>query len=373
MQIEPLRGALLTAVLAGSSLLAVHSQSIRGVDISTDEHGSVPPVSQWFKCFRELQGKPYDKAKSQRCLASILSHSQIQSGKIILKHYKEANVLTFRLDSPSLAVTDVDLGVAAGELAQVHDLLEVNRNALRVGEPYDEHRDGDSRFVLDLLLRSKGRRALVSSTEYLDYQRKTARVTFKIWDGPPGEPQRLTPPYNEPCKIMNANFNVLDVDDFSPVDFVERQMKTKWLGCFSEADIQDDMAKLRSMPFLKEPSISVEGSGDSRSVGVHLHGNPILIAKVVVHGYGLLEGLNDRNIPALPIRAGDVYSRSATQNLAQLLKDSYSTAEKRLTVFSDVQITNSGEAELDFSVLAVPHDIVYIDGTRFDNSLADDR
>jgi hypothetical protein len=373
MRIRPLLGALLTAVLAGGSFIAVHSQTVRGVDISPDEHGSVPPVSQWFKCFRELQDKPYDKAKSQKCLASILSHSQIEGGKISFKHYKHADVLTFRLDSPSLIVTDIDLGVAAGELPRVHDLLEINRNALRVGEPYDEHREGNSRLVLDLFLRSDGRRAMISSTEYLDYKGKTARVAFKIWDGPIGEPQRLTPPYEEPCEIMNANFNLLDVDDFSPVEFVERQMKTKWLGCFSEADIQDDLAKLRSMRFLKEPNISVDGSGGNRSIGIHLRGNPIPIADVTVHGYGLLEGLDDRNMPALTIHSGDIYSRSATQSLAQLLRDSYSSAERRLKVFADVQITNAGEAELDFSVLAVPHDIIYIDGVRFDNSLPDDK
>jgi hypothetical protein len=371
MRIRPLFGALVTAVLVGGSFLAVHSQSKRGVDISSDEHGSVPPVAQWFKCFRELQDKPYDNAKSKKCLASILSHAQIKDGKIILKHYKHADVLTFRLDSPSLIVTDVDLGVAAGELAQVHDLLQINGNALRIGEPYDEHRDGDSRLVLDLLLRSSGMRAMISSTEYLDYKGKTARVAFKIWGGPIGEPQRLPPPYDEPCKIMNANFNLSDVDDLSPVEFVERQMKTKWLGCFSESNIQDDLAKLRSMRFLKEPNISVDGSGGSRSIGVHLRGNPIPIAKVTVHGYGLLEALDDRNMPALTIHTGDIYSRSATRTLAQLLSDSYSSAERRLRVFSDVQITNADEAELDFSVLAVPHDIVYIDGVRFDNSLPD--
>ena len=44
-----------------------------------------------------------------------------------------------------------------------------------------------------------------------------------------------------------------------------------------------------------------------------------------------------------------------------------------MTVFSDVQITKAGEAELDFSVLAYPHDLVYIDGMGFDNSQADER
>jgi hypothetical protein len=372
MQIKPLRSALMTAVLAGGSLIAVNSQSVRGVDVYPDEHGSVPPVSHWFRCFHELQGKPYDKAKSEKCLASILSHPQIEKGKIIFKRYKEVDELTFRLVSPSLIVTDVDLDVAAADLAQVHDLLEINGNALRAGEPYDWYRQGDSRLVIDLLLRSRGRRAEISSTQYFDYQKRTARVAFKIWEGPPSEPQRLTPPYGEPCEIMNSTFNLLDVDDFSPVEFVETQMKTKWLGCFSEADLQDDQAKLRSMQFLKEASIAVDGSGGRRSVNVHLRGNPIPISRVRVRGYGLLKGLSESDTPPLAIHVGDVYSASGTRNQRQLLFSSFSRHGRRLTVFSDVQITTSGEAILDFSLLAYPDDLVYVDGMQFDNSLDDD-
>jgi hypothetical protein len=373
MQIKPLCGVLLTAVLVGGTFPAALAQSTRGVEIWVDQHGAVPPVSQWFKCFRELRGKPYDKTNSQKCLASILSHSQIEKGKIIFKHYKEVDDLTFRLVSPSLAVTDIDLDVAPGDLAKVHDLLEINGNALRPGEPYDWYRQGDSRLVIDLLLRSSGRRAEITSTDYLDYQRRTARVAFKIWEGPLGEPERLTPPYGELCKIMNLNFNSLDVDDFSPVEFVKQQLKTKWLGCFSEADIQDDQAKLTSMQFLERASISADGSGDRRSVTVHLHGKPVPISKVRVRGYGLLSGLSESDVPPLIIHAGDTYRRSATSNQLHLLENSFSTGERRVKVFSDVQITTTGEAELDFSILAFSHDFVYIDGMRFDNSLPDER
>lgn len=371
MQIKPSRCALLTAALAGVSFCAIHSQSNHGVDISSDDHGSVPPVSQWFKCFRELRDKPYDKTKSQMCLASLLSHSQINKGRIIFKRYKNRDLLTFRLESPSLKVSDVEYDVEAGELAQLHNLIETHGNTLVVGEPYDENRAGSSLLVLDVLNRSRGRRAGISTTTYLDYRRKTARVVFKMWDGPPGEPERLTPPYAEPCKIMNANFNSLDVDDFSPVEFVEQQMKTKWLGCFSESDVQDDLVELRNMKFLKEANISIDGSGETRTVTVHLRGNPIAISEVKVRGYGLLEGLADSGVPPLTIHAGEIYSRSATNNQLQSLENSFSKGERRVTSFSDVRITSGGKAELDFSVFACPDDVVYIDGMKFDNSLHD--
>lgn len=99
------------------------------------------------------------------------------------------------------------------------------------------------------------------------------------------------------------------------------------------------------MQFLKEASISADGSGGRRSVNVHLRGNPIPISKVRVRGCGLLEGLLESDVPALSILAGEIYSSSATSNQRQLLFDSFSTGEHRVTVFSDVQITTSGEAE----------------------------
>jgi hypothetical protein len=38
-------------------------------------------------------------------------------------------------------------------------------------------------------------------------------------------------------------------DDFTPVEYIRRQMKTKWLGCFSEEDVRADEERLRRMLF----------------------------------------------------------------------------------------------------------------------------
>jgi hypothetical protein len=297
----------------------------------------------------------------------MLAHSQIQKGKIVLNHYMDSDDLTFRLQSPSLTVTDVDLDVPAEQLAKVHELLQTNGNALVQGGPYDHDRESGSVAVIDLLLRSTGRRAKVSRTIYLDYRRKTARVAFKIWDVPPGVPQRLTPPYKEPCKIMIGNFNWLDVDDLTPESFLERKMRTKWLGCYSDSDVRLDTEQLNQMTFLKEADISVEGSGDSRSIAVHARGNPVPISKVRVRGYGLLEGLRESDLPPLSIHPGDIYSRSNSSATGQLLTRPFPMRERQVMVYSDVEINEQGKAELNFSVLGYPDDVVYIDGERFDN------
>lgn len=344
------------------------AQSNRDLHVHVESHGSVPPIPDWFSCVSELDKKTYDKVKARACLQSILSHPEAVKGKGSLHHYKEQDVLTFRVEWPSLTVTDVDLGIGAADLARVHELLAINGGTLHPGAVYEFTEEASSTLVLDLLLRSQGRRAGISRTVSLDYKKKTALVAFKIWEGPRGISEPLVPPYAEPCKIMNGNFNWMDVDDLSPVSFVERQMKTKWTGCFSETDVQDDLMMLKGMNFLEEANISVEGAGEQRNISVRLRSHPIPIADIRVKGYGLLDQHVEGGLPPLTIHAGDMYSRSASRDFAQLLIKAFSKDGRQVRVFTDVEITPAGEAKLEFAILAYPDDVVYVNGAKFDGS-----
>lgn len=341
------------------------AQSTPELRTSLDERGSVPPILQWFSCVHELQQKPYNKPKAQQCLDSIRSNPEIENGKITFKR----NHLTFHVESPTLIVSDVDLGVSAGDLAKVYDLLAVYGNTLRIGEPYESRRESTSWRVLDRLLLMQGRRSGVSRTLHLDYNKKTAQAIFKVWEGPPGEPQLLMPPYGAPCPILNANFNWSDADDFTPVEFIQRQMKTKWLGCFSEADLREDRVRLEGMKFLKESKISVSGPGNSRDLGFHFRSNPISIAKVTVHGYGLLCDLSDQDVASLAVHPGDTYSRSRAWEQEELLSKLFAKDGWQIKTFTDVQIDSTGMASLDFSILAYPDDVVYVNDKPYDVAL----
>jgi hypothetical protein len=348
-----------------------YAQSDRDLGVDVESHGSAPPIPDWFSCVSEVEKKTYDEVKARACLQSILSHPEAVKGKVSLRRYKVRDVLTFRVEWPSLTVTDVDLGIDPGDLAKVHELLAINGQGLHPGSTYEFNGEASSTLVLDLLLRSEGRRAGISRTVSLDYKQKTAQVKFKIWEGPPGNTDPLVPPYVEACKIMNGNFNWSDADDLSPVSFVERRMKTKWCGCFSETDVQDDLAMLKEMKFLSEPNISVEGTGGQRSVSVKLRSHPIPIADIKVRGYGLLEGQIESAVPPLGIHAADTYSRSASRNVAQLLKKTFMKEGRQVRVFTDVEVTNEGTANLEFSVLAFPDDLVYVNGVKFNGSFPD--
>lgn len=347
------------------------AQTDRDLEVSVESHGSVPPIPDWFDCVRELDKKTYQKVKARACLQSILSHPEVVKGKVSLHHYEVRDVLTFRVEWPSITVTDVDLGIAPADLAKVHELLAINGRALHPGSTYEFTGETSTTLVLELLLRYQGRRAGISRTVSLDYKQKTAQVKFKIWEGPPGNPEPLVPPYAEPCKIMNGYFNWTDADDLSPVSFVERRLKTKWCGCFSETDVQDDLAMLKGMKFLAEPNISVEALGEQRSVSVRLRSHAIPIADIRVRGYGLLEGQVEGRVPPLAIHAGDTYSRSASREVAQLLEKTFMKDGRQVRVFTDVEVTTVGTANLEFGVLAYPDDLVYVNGVEFNGSFPD--
>jgi hypothetical protein len=345
------------------------AQSQAGLYVWTEIQGSVPPVNPWFDCVRELQDKPYDKTKTQKCLESILSHPEIGKGSFSLD--TEKNLLTFRFDAPTLVVTDLDLDVPAGELARFHELFNANEavhgEALHVGKPYTTQRETQVWSGMDLFLRSQGRRTGVSRTLRFDYSKKTVQAAYRVWDAPRQEPQPLAPPFGQRCTVWNANFPCFDVgDDLTPVQYIRQQLKTKWLGCFSENDVRDDEELLKKMPFLKESKISVSGSGGSRNICLHFRSNPIPITKITVHGYGLLDGLTDDEIPPLAIHAGDTYSSSRTSQQAESLKHAFEKPDQQLKVFVDFGITPKGEATLDFSLLAYPDDVVDIDGKSYD-------
>ena len=137
-------------------------------------------------------------------------------------------------------------------------------------------------------------------------------------------------------------------------------------GVLSEDDLREDEELFRKMAFLKESKISVSGSGSSRDFAFHLRSNPIPIVKVTVHGYGLLAGLAEADIPALGIHIGDTYSASRLNEQAASLKKAYEQEDRQLKLFTNVGISTKGEATLDFSLVAYPDDIVYVGGKAYD-------
>jgi hypothetical protein len=120
------------------------------------------------------------------------------------------------------------------------------------------------------------------------------------------------------------------------------------------------------MTFLKEAKISVSGSGDTRSFSYSLRSNPVTIAKVTVHGYGLLSGLTEHDIPSLAVHVGDTFIRSRAGQQEYSLKKAYAREGWQVKTFNDIQVESTGKATLDFGILAYPDDIIYINDKPYD-------
>lgn len=362
MRFKHISAAVVVGILLSANAHYGLGQSRAELRTSLDDSGSVPPIPEWFNCVKELESKPYEKSKAQECLDSILSHPEIEKGATAFD--VRQHLLTLSVESPTLIVKDLDLDIPAGDLTKFNPLL--SEDALRVGASYTRHGEWRTWFGLDLLFRSEGRRTGVSRTLHLDYARKTAEVAYKIWEGPPVEPGVLPPPYSPPCPVTNLNFNYIDVDDFTPVDLVRRRMRIKPMGCFSETDLREDRTALNNLVFLKESNIKVSGDGGSRSFIFHLRSKPIRIDNVTVHGYGLLSALSDNDIPSLTVHSGDVYMRSRAGEQELSLKKFFTKDGWQVKSFTDMQVDAKGKATLDFSILAYPDDVVYVNGKRYD-------
>ena len=96
---------------------------------------------------------------------------------------------------------------------------------------------------------------------------------------------------------------------------------------------------------------------------------PIPVADVTVRGYGLLDGLSQVNFSAFPIHRGDTFSQGRRREQEASLQKIYEKSDSRLQVSSDIRITPTSEAILDFSLLAYPDDIVYVNGKPYDVNL----
>src|SRR5262249_5852272 len=108
-----------------------------------------------------------------------------------------------------------------------------------------------------------------------------------------------------------------------------------------------------------------------KSISVHLRSNPVPIGSVRVKGYGLLDGLAESGIQPLTIRAGDTFRRSASRDAARQLKQMFIKDGRQVRVFTDVEITPDGKANLEFGILAYPNDLVYVNGVKFNGSFPD--
>jgi hypothetical protein len=144
-------------------VLVVHAQDTQGVSVDYENHGSIPPVSDWYACGRRLNGlQSYDPAEGKKCLKEILSHGHFKSGRIKVSSTAYGRLVTFVLESPSLKLTHMDYGIRNELKSEFHDYLASTNFIPRLGDIYDVRSEGSTTGRIESFFASKGFRVAVS-------------------------------------------------------------------------------------------------------------------------------------------------------------------------------------------------------------------
>jgi hypothetical protein len=330
-----------------------------------DAQGSLPPLPQLFGCVRDLNGKAYQAASAKSCLDTILASGYLESGHIEVESGGSNVIVHFVLKAPSLVVQDIEFDVEEPLKQPMLAWIKKTGDTLRSGDIYRTDRDDKTREVLGFYFRDIGKNAGVTRVANIDYQARTAKLTYRVAVGPDIIPIRALAPYEKACKEPVAMFNLTDVDDYTPVNLIEKMTKTHAFGCFSTAAISEDERGLRDSKLFKGVRYDVHGDPDNRQVYLHVEGKPLEVREVKVVGYGLLFGQSFASNAALALRPGTPYKRSLANRSQEYLEKERAGANRIVDVTEDDRLTSNNELIVTFNVLAYEQDRVTINGQEF--------
>jgi hypothetical protein len=255
----------------------------------------------------------------------------------------------------------------------VHDpvkdrMLQWIKNTGQIVEAGDDYRDVRDERTADLIgmyFADMGRRAGVMRTVDLNYRTGTADLTYRITIGPDMVPMRAMPPFNPECNVPISSFNASDVDDYVPLNLVDKMTRTHAFGCFDTGMIASDQQWLRTSNLFREASFDVQDQDHAKDVSLHLRGKPFKVKEVHIVGYGLFSDNTFPNDTGLPLKAGDTYHRSAAHSTREYLKGKYARANKVVDVFEDDQLTDDKVLVVTFQVLGYEQSQVLVNGREF--------
>lgn len=363
-------GIICPLILIGLSFLpmSLHGQDSNVIRVDFEDHGSAPPVSEWYSCIRKLDGQPtFDPAQGNRCLREILGHRKyFKSGRIEIQPSKfDLELVIFVLQSPSLKLRTIDYGIRKELQSEFRDYVTRNNLFPRIGDTYAFRDESGNDGRIENFLKSKGIMAGVSRKVILNYQTRTATLSYRIWEGPEGP----VSPLLTDCDVRLTSFNLLDVDDFTPLNLILKSTYTRAGECFSESAIRSDEQALNKMKIFSEVSyIEGNGNGSGRGVSIHARTRPLVVSQISIDGFGLAstESIQKEssNFPQLPLKMFEHYRRSEAEISRKLLEAYFKTGTVRGRVFEDEEVGSDGTLKVTYHVLTWPTDELYIDGQR---------
>lgn len=160
-------------------------------------------------------------------------------------------------------------------------------------------------------------------------------------------------------------FNLTDVDDYAPINLIEKMTKTRAFGCFSGVWISEDERELRDSRLFKGVRYEVHGDPQNREVYLHVEGKALKVSEVKVVGYGLLSGHPIASKAALALQPRAPYQRSLANQSREYLEKECAEANRIVSVTEDDQLTANNALIVTFNVLAYEQDSVTVNGQEF--------
>jgi hypothetical protein len=347
---------------------AVRGQQGSGISVDLEDHGSIPPVSEWYFCVRQLDDQPtYNPTQGEKCLKQILAHRYFKSGRIeVSQAASSSQRVVFVLNSPKLKITNIEYGIRKDFEGDFQEYLAANNEFPRVGEIYEYLDEGGNESRIQNFFASKRIMVGVSKKISLNYRSGTATLTYKEWEGPEG-PKRF---FAADCEVRITNFNLLDLDDFTPLGLILRATRTRESTCYSDSITKTDEQTLRNMKIFSDVHYSVEGNGSTRTVFLNARTNPLLVSSVSIRGYGSTSTSEiqrqSNEMPMLHTKPSQVYRYSDAVISRKLLEAYFRTDVARAEVFETDDLQTDSTLKVTFHVLTWPKDELYIDGHQLE-------
>jgi len=322
--------------------------------------GSEPPhFSNWDSCVRDLGGKVYDESAAKACLNSIIATKYFTGGRIATEPYEKGEIsVVFHLEAPSLRVSRLDIKVPDSERERLMKWLSQDERTLRTGDVYQRDGEFATWFGIDNFYRAEGKHVGISETLRLNYQDKTAVLSYKILHGPSMPKEAILPPYSPPCKEIVGILNLTGVDDYVPIALIDSLMKTQAFSCFRRDSMMHDRSVLENSDLFKDVKYSVTGPPNYRQVYVTIVGKPLTVKEVSVQRYGAALGIPLPSPEEFSVRVGSVYSQSKAAADINYLKHVYAKPGKTIDVFEHEDL-------LPGNLLRVRYDVLAYDSTQF--------
>jgi outer membrane protein assembly factor BamA len=270
--------------------------------------------------------------------------------------------VAFVLDSPALILSKVDFGLSRARQLEFEDLMKQDEYALHTGDIFNTVKETQTTIKLEQFLKSKGTQALVSKDIALDYDHKTASVVYKVWQGPTIVPEETLLPGPRRCDVYVRSFNEIDIDDYTPLPFIDSILGIRRTPCSSSDAIKKAKQELDSTNLFSSIEVKTSDSGEWRDISVSARTKPTMVKQILYKWYGALADAHTAELPPLPLAENQVYRRSSALGTRDLLSDFFRKSGLNVKVYEEDSLGPDHQLSVVFHVLAAKTDSLSIDG-----------